>query len=143
MKNDREMHRHLESWNGTLDDFHSADAAMVKCLALARVAAGTDLPILILGESGTGKSLLARAIHNSSLRAREPFVSFSSAALSDTLLDSQLFGHEKGAFTGAAKRVRGKFELADGGTLFLDEIADMSPAAQAKILRAVEYPRCR
>ncbi len=123
----------------TLDDFHSDDPAMRRCLEFARVAARTDLPVLILGESGTGKTLLARAIHNSSRRARAPFVSFNSAALSDTLLDSQLFGHEKGAFTGADKRVKGKFELADGGTLFIDEIADMSPAAQAKILRAVEY----
>src|SRR5439155_8089064 len=94
---------------------------------------------LTLGESGTGKTLLARAIHNSSSRARGPFVSFNGAALSDTLLDSQLFGHEKGAFTGAQQRLKGKFELADGGTLFLDEIADMTPLAQAKILRAVEY----
>jgi transcriptional regulator with PAS, ATPase and Fis domain len=112
---------------------------MMRCLELSRVAAGTDLPVLILGESGTGKSLLARAIHNSSRRAQKPFVSFNAAALSDTLLDSQLFGHERGAFTGAERRVRGKFELADGGTLFIDEIADMSPAAQAKVLRAVEY----
>ncbi len=123
----------------TLDDFHSDDPAMRRCLEFARVAARTDLPVLILGESGTGKTLLARAIHNSSGRARKPFVSFNSAALSDTLLDSQLFGHERGAFTGADKRVKGKFELADGGTLFIDEIADMSSAAQAKILRAVEY----
>ena len=123
----------------TLDDFHSADYAMRACLDLARVAARTDLPILILGESGTGKTLLARAIHNSSQRARGPFVSFNAAALSDTLLDSQLFGHERGAFTGAVKLVKGKFELADSGTLFIDEIADMSAVAQAKILRAVEY----
>ncbi|MGH8518047.1 MAG: sigma 54-interacting transcriptional regulator, partial [Panacagrimonas sp.] len=123
----------------TLDDFHSADAAMIRCLDLARIAARTDLPILILGESGTGKTLLARAIHASSGRSRSSFVSFNAAALSDTLMDSQLFGHERGAFTGADKRVKGKFELADGGTLFFDEIADMSLAAQAKILRAVEY----
>jgi two-component system response regulator HydG len=106
---------------------------------LARTAAHTDLPILLLGESGTGKSLLAPAIHNSSPRARGPFVAFNGAALSDTLLDSQLFGHEKGAFTGAHRMVRGKFELADRGTLFIDEIADMAPSAQVKILRAVEY----
>jgi transcriptional regulator with PAS, ATPase and Fis domain len=112
---------------------------MARCLELARIAARTDLPILILGESGTGKTLLARAIHNSSGRAKGPFVSFNGAALSDTLVDSQLFGHEKGAFTGAQKRVKGKFELAGGGTLFIDEIADMSPLGQAKILRAVEY----
>jgi transcriptional regulator with PAS, ATPase and Fis domain len=129
----------LDPWNGSLEDFQSADPGMARCLELARIAARTDLPILILGESGTGKTLLARAIHNSSTRAAAPFVSFNAAALSDTLLDSQLFGHERGAFTGAQKRVKGKFELAGGGTLFIDEIADMSPLAQAKILRAVEY----
>jgi transcriptional regulator with PAS, ATPase and Fis domain len=112
---------------------------MHTCLELARVASRTDLPILILGESGTGKTLLARAIHNSSRRANAPFVSFNAAALSDTLLDSQLFGHEKGAFTGATKTVRGKFEQANGGTLFIDEIADMTAIGQAKILRAIEY----
>ena len=126
-------------WHHTLEDFQSDDEPMATCLGLARIAARTELPILILGETGTGKTLLARAIHNSSRRSGHPFIAFNSAALSDTLLDSQLFGHEKGAFTGAIRRVKGKFELADHGTLFLDEIADMSPAAQAKILRAVEY----
>jgi transcriptional regulator with PAS, ATPase and Fis domain len=123
----------------TLDDFHTEDAAMAACLERARAAAATELPVLILGESGTGKTLLARAIHNSSSRASRAFVAFNAAALSDTLLDSQLFGHERGAFTGAQSRIKGKFELADGGTLFIDEIADMSPSAQGKILRAVEY----
>ena len=131
--------RVLDPWHCTLDDFASADAPMRRCLDLARAAARTDLPVLILGESGTGKTLLARAVHNSSKRAQAPFVSFNAAALSDTLLDSQLFGHDKGAFTGAQKAVKGKFELAHGGTLFIDEIADLSPVAQAKILRAVEY----
>ena len=123
----------------TLDDFVTHDAAMQACLERARVAARTDLPVLILGESGTGKTLMARAIHNSSQRARNPFISFNAAALSDTLLDSQLFGHERGAFTGAQNRVKGKFEQADGGTLFFDEIADLSPQGQSKILRAIEY----
>jgi transcriptional regulator with PAS, ATPase and Fis domain len=123
----------------TLDDFHSADPPMMRCLELARVAAQTELPILILGESGAGKTLLARAIHNSSTRAKNPFIAFNAAALSDTLLDSQLFGHERGAFTGAQNTVKGKFELAHNGTLFIDEIADMSSSAQSKILRAVEY----
>ena len=112
---------------------------MQACLERARVAAQTDLPILILGESGCGKTILARAIHNSSRRKRQPFISFNAAALSDTLLDSQLFGHERGAFTGAQQRMKGKFEQAHLGTLFLDEIADLSAAAQSKILRAVEY----
>ncbi|MFL5522351.1 MAG: sigma-54 factor interaction domain-containing protein, partial [Gemmatimonadales bacterium] len=129
----------VPDWHHTLGDFRSDDEAMATCLNLARTAARTELPILILGETGTGKTLLARAIHNSSPRASASFVAFNSAALSDTLLDSQLFGHEKGAFTGAIKRVKGKFEQAHQGTLFLDEIADMSAAAQAKILRAVEY----
>ena len=131
--------RGLDPWHCTLDDFASADSPMRRCLDLARVAAQTELPVLILGESGTGKTLLARAVHNSSKRAQAAFVSFNAAALSDTLLDSQLFGHDKGAFTGAQKAVKGKFELAHGGTLFIDEIADLSPVAQAKILRAVEY----
>ena len=126
-------------WNATLREYHTSDDAMQTCLDLASIAARTSLPVLILGETGTGKTLLARVIHNSSRRARNAFVAFNAAALSETLLDSQLFGHEKGAFTGADRRVKGKFELADEGTLFLDEIADMSPMAQAKILRAVEY----
>ena len=131
--------RIMDPHHCSLEAFQTADAAMRRCLELARTAARTDLPVLILGESGTGKTLLAGAIHNSSKRVGSSFVSFNAAALSDTLVDSQLFGHEKGAFTGADKRFKGKFELADGGTLFIDEIADLSPVAQAKILRAVEY----
>jgi len=123
----------------TLDDFCSSDPAMQACLERARVAARTDLPILILGESGAGKTILARAIHNSSQRAAHPFISFNAAALSDTLLDSQLFGHERGAFTGAHQRVKGKFELAHEGTLFLDEIGEMGAATQAKLLRVLEH----
>jgi len=134
-----ETQRPREARAFSLDDFGSEDPGMQSCLDLARAAARTELPILILGESGTGKTLLARAIHNSSRRAQRAFVAFNAAALSDTLLDSQLFGHERGAFTGAQQRLKGKFELADGGTLFIDEVADMSPAAQAKILRVVEY----
>jgi transcriptional regulator with PAS, ATPase and Fis domain len=125
--------------DATLDDFVSSDGPMQACLERARMAARTDLPVLIVGESGTGKTILARAIHNSSARSHGAFVSFNAAALSETLIDSQLFGHERGAFTGAQSRVKGKFELADGGTLFLDEIADLSSQGQSKILRAIEY----
>ncbi len=97
------------------------------------------MPVVLLGETGTGKTLLAHAIHNSSGRAEQPFVAFNASAMSDTLIESQLFGHERGAFTGAQSTVKGKFELASKGTLFLDEIADMSPLAQVKILRVLEY----
>jgi len=122
----------------TVGELGSRNPAMARCLKLAALAAKSAVPVLILGETGTGKTLLAQAIHNSSARAAGPFISFNASAMSDTLLESQLFGHERGAFTGAQKALRGKFELADAGTLFLDEIADMSPLAQAKILRAVE-----
>ena len=128
-----------ERRDATLDDYVSSDPPMQACLERARLAARTDLPVLILGESGTGKTILARAIRNSSARASGPFVSFNAAALSETLIDSQLFGHERGAFTGAQTSVKGKFELADRGTLFVDEIADLSPQGQSKILRAIEY----
>ena len=112
---------------------------MERCLQLAALAAKSDVPVVLLGETGTGKTLLAHAIHNSSTRAGRPFIAFNASAISDTLLESQLFGHERGAFTGAQQTVKGKFELADGGTLFLDEISEMSPLAQVKILRVLEY----
>jgi len=112
---------------------------MARCLQLAALAAKSEVPIVLLGETGTGKTLLAYAIHNSSARAGRPFIAFNASAISDTLLESQLFGHERGAFTGAQQNVKGKFELADSGTLFLDEISEMSPLAQVKILRVLEY----
>src|ERR687885_127766 len=122
-----------------LEDLTTTNEAMARCLRLAAVAAKSDVPVVLLGETGTGKTLLAHAIHNSSARAKGPFVSFNASAMSDTLLESQLFGHERGAFTGAQQSVKGKFELADDGTLFLDEISEMSPLAQVKILRVLEY----
>ena len=122
-----------------VEDLTTANDAMARCLRLAALAAGSDVPVVLLGETGTGKTLLAHAIHNSSARAERAFVAFNASAMSDTLIESQLFGHERGAFTGAQQTVKGKFELANEGTLFLDEIADMSPLAQVKILRVLEY----
>src|SRR6202167_5597771 len=100
--------------------------------------AGTNTTALIRGESGTGKELIAHAIHYSSLRAKKPFVKVSCAALPDSLIESELFGYEKGAFTGAEGRKKGRFELAEGGTLFLDEIGDITLTTQVKLLRALQ-----
>jgi transcriptional regulator with PAS, ATPase and Fis domain len=122
-----------------IEDLTTSNQAMARCLQLAALAAKSSVPVVLLGETGTGKTLLAHAIHNSSARASQPFIAFNASAISDTLLESQLFGHERGAFTGAQQSVKGKFELADGGTLFLDEISEMSPLAQVKILRVLEY----
>ncbi|PYI84356.1 MAG: hypothetical protein DMF09_08540 [Verrucomicrobia bacterium] len=122
-----------------IEDLTTSNEAMARCLQLAALAAKSDVPVVLLGETGTGKTLLAHAIHNSSARAGKPFIAFNASAISDTLLESQLFGHERGAFTGAQQSVKGKFELADDGTIFLDEISEMSPLAQVKILRVLEY----
>jgi two-component system response regulator HydG len=103
-----------------------------------RRVAPTDISVLIEGQSGTGKELLARAIHNSSQRWDKPFKPVNCAGLTETLLESELFGHVKGAFTGAANDRKGLFEIADKGTLFLDEIGDMAPNSQAKLLRVIE-----
>jgi len=103
--------------------------------------APTGSSVLITGESGTGKELVARAIHDKSQRKAKPFVKVSCAALSEGVLESELFGHEKGAFTGSVKARKGRFELADGGTLFLDEIGDISPAMQVRLLRVLQEQR--
>ena len=104
---------------------------------ISRVAS-TNTTVLIRGESGTGKELIAHAIHYSSTRAKKPFIKVSCAALPDSLIESELFGYEKGAFTGAAARKKGRFELADGGTLFLDEIGDINLSTQVKLLRVIQ-----
>jgi DNA-binding NtrC family response regulator len=115
---------------------HAAEPTVIGlagAVELAKKAAKTDATVLLLGESGTGKEVIARYIHRTG-----PFVAVNAAALAETLLESELFGHEKGAFTGAAARRAGKFELAHGGTIFLDEIGDISPALQAKLLRVLQ-----
>ncbi len=111
---------------------------IVEIAKLIGQVARSDASVLVFGESGTGKELVARAIHRNSHRAEKPFLSINCAALTESLLESELFGHEKGAFTGAYARKLGKFELADKGTLFLDEIGDMSLATQSKLLRALQ-----
>ena len=118
-------------------------AAMKEVLRLLDKVVKTEEPVLITGESGTGKELIARAIHAHGPRARQAFQSENCAALTDTLLESELFGHVKGAFTGADRDRKGLFELADGGTLFLDEVADMSPEMQKKLLRALQEGEIR
>jgi DNA-binding NtrC family response regulator len=113
-------------------------AEMRRAFEMADRVAPTDSTVLILGESGTGKDLLAQEIHARSPRAGKSYVAVNCAALPETLIESELFGYERGAFTGAAQQKKGKFELASGGTLFLDEIGDMNPVTQAKVLRALE-----
>jgi len=107
-------------------------------LALCEKVASSNATVLLLGETGTGKEMLARRIHDASLRTDRPFIAINCAALAETLLESELFGHEKGSFTGAVSQKIGRFEMADGGTLFLDEIGDISPSTQVKLLRVLQ-----
>ncbi|MEX3003707.1 sigma 54-interacting transcriptional regulator [Serratia fonticola] len=119
-------------------NFIGRSEPMRKLLEMIAMIAPSEATVLISGESGTGKELIARAVHANSLRKERPLVSINCAALSESLLESELFGHEKGAFTGADKRREGRFMEADQGTLFLDEIGEVSPLMQAKLLRAIQ-----
>ena len=119
-------------------DIVGASPAMRPIFHTIERVAPTSSSVLILGESGTGKELVARAIHTRSARRNGPFIKVNCGAITDSLLESELFGHEKGSFTGAIKRRLGRFELADGGTLFLDEVGDVSPAMQLKLLRVLQ-----
>jgi two-component system response regulator AtoC len=117
---------------------YSKNKKMQEIFELIKTVARTDVTVLIHGETGTGKELIARAIHAESSRKDKPFIAVSCASLTETLLESELFGHEKGAFTGAATMAKGMFEMADKGTIFLDEIGDISPKLQMDLLRVLE-----
>jgi two-component system, NtrC family, response regulator AtoC len=119
----------------------AVDRGMLAVLGQVRKVAPTDATVMLMGESGTGKEVLARTLHRESKRSSGPFVAVNCAAISDTLLESEMFGHEKGAFTGAVSTRRGRFELADGGTLFLDEVSELRPELQAKLLRVLQERR--
>ncbi|MBZ5619915.1 MAG: sigma-54 dependent transcriptional regulator [Acidobacteriia bacterium] len=137
-----ELKRDL-SLRGVLGDMVGTSPAMQEIFSLIRQVAPTSAPVLICGESGTGKELVAREIHKCSPRADGPFVAINAAALPETLIESELFGHERGAFTGAMERSAGCFEQAHGGTLFLDEIGAMPQSTQPKLLRVLEDLRVR
>ena len=137
-----ELKRDL-SLRGILGDLVGASPAMQEIFSLIRQVAPTSAPVLIRGESGSGKELVAREIHKCSPRSDGPFVAVNAAALPETLIESELFGHEKGAFTGAMERSAGCFEQAHGGTLFLDEIGEMPQSTQPKLLRVLEDLRVR
>ena len=140
----KRLKNELDYLRGTQQDIYDFDRIVGSSPALQRVldivkkVAKSNTTVLIRGETGTGKELIAGAIHHNSLRTSRNFVKVNCAALQENLLESELFGHEKGAFTGADKQRIGRFEQADGGTLFLDEIGDMSPSTQAKILRVLQ-----
>jgi transcriptional regulator with GAF, ATPase, and Fis domain len=121
-----------------LDEIIGRSPKLTAAIDAARKVAATDTTVLLTGESGTGKEVVARAIHQASARAEGPFIALNCATLPETLVESELFGHERGAFTGADRLKRGRFDLAAGGTLFLDEIGELTPAVQAKLLRVLQ-----
>jgi len=138
MRHEIDYLRHSQNDIYEFDSIVGSSGALQKVLGIVRKVAKSNTTILIHGETGTGKELVAGAIHHNSLRAVRNFVKVNCAALQENLLESELFGHEKGAFTGADKQRIGRFEQADGGTMFLDEVGDMSPSTQAKILRVLQ-----
>ena len=142
MREVKALRRQLRE-SGTFGSLIGNSPEMRKTYSIIEQAAPTGASVLITGESGTGKELVAQTIHHLSPRATFPFVAINCAAIPETLLESEIFGHEKGAFTGAADRRQGCFELADRGTLFLDEIGEMTPATQVKLLRVLQERRFR
>ncbi|AJE04397.1 sigma-54-dependent transcriptional regulator [Geobacter pickeringii] len=142
VKENRALHRKLEETNA-IPNIIGAHPKMKEVYRVITKIAPTNSTVLIYGESGTGKELVASAIHDGSPRKEKPFFAINCAAIPETLMESELFGHEKGAFTGASSREIGIFEAADGGTVFLDEIGEMSVAMQAKLLRAIQTKEIR
>ncbi len=138
MRHEIDYLRHTQNDIYNFDSIVGGSPALQKVLGVVRKVAKSNTTILIHGETGTGKELIAGAIHHNSMRSGRNFVKVNCAALQENLLESELFGHEKGAFTGADKQRIGRFEQADGGTMFLDEVGDMSPSTQAKILRVLQ-----
>jgi two-component system nitrogen regulation response regulator NtrX len=138
LANLRRENRQLKSELGVKHQLVGGSAVLRQVMDQVGRAAPTNATVLILGESGVGKELIARAIHRNSLRAKDRFVQVNCAAIPEELIESELFGHERGAFTGATEKQIGKFELADRGTIFLDEVADMSAKTQAKVLRVLQ-----
>jgi two-component system, NtrC family, response regulator HydG len=138
LQHEVEYLRHTQNDIYNFDDIIGASGALQRLLDVVRKVARSNATVLIRGETGTGKELIAGAIHHNSLRAGRNFVKVNCAALQENLLESELFGHERGAFTGADKQRIGRFEQADGGSLFLDEVGDMSPSTQAKVLRVLQ-----
>src|SRR5215204_478006 len=138
LKHEIEYLRHTQQDIYDFDRIVGASGALQSVLAIVKKVAKSNTTVLIRGDTGTGKELIAGAIHHNSLRSARNFVKVNCAALQENLLESELFGHEKGAFTGADRQRVGRFEQADGGTLFLDEVGDMSANTQAKILRVLQ-----
>ena len=139
----RQLVRRTKSARGTFDPFEGSSAAIRQLADMADRVAGSEANVLITGETGSGKGVLARWLHNAGRRAEDPFVDLNCAGISNELLDSELFGHDKGAFTSAHKDKPGLLEIANHGTLFLDEIGDMAMPVQAKLLKVLEEQRFR
>ncbi len=138
MRNELDYLRHTQQDIYNFDHIIGSSGALQRVLNVVKKVARSNTTVLVRGETGTGKELIAGAIHHNSLRGNRNFVKVNCAALQENLLESELFGHEKGAFTGADKQRIGRFEQSDGGSLFLDEVGDMSPSTQAKILRVLQ-----